>query len=453
MTFALYLLLLALTMLHPIEGFAPELQVYRPVLVLSVIVLLLAVSEALRTGVSAARARHLFLIGSFVIAIELSLIMRGWFGGALDALIEFSAPAILWLLTVLLVTTMRRLKVTCALLAICMTVLSIAAISAYHYGFMVQELVVRESTDVENHISTPGIEGDVAPPDMIPAEDTSDQNRWRVHSWGFLSDPNDFSQAIVMVLPMLIGGWIRRKPLRNLLRIWIPGALLLYAAYLTHSRGATLGLGALLLFGMMRKVGRVKAAVMVGIFAFALVVVGFTGGRSYSSSDESAGGRIAAWSEGLSMLRGHPITGVGYGNFTENFAYTAHNSFVLCFAELGLLGYFFWIAMLVLAFKEIGEAIAVSAPGSDERRWATLLRLSLIGFLTCAAFLSRTYQPTLYILLALCIASWHCAMTAATPEARANQVPIHWIGTTQKVMLVSMVIIYLIVRYQNAFVR
>lgn len=41
-----------------------------------------------------------------------------------------------------------------------------------------------------------------------------------------------------------------------------------------------------------------------------------------------------------------------------------------------------------------------------------LLRNSLVGFLVCAWFLSRTYQPVLYFLLALCVSAWWCASHA-----------------------------------------
>ncbi len=104
------------------------------------------------------------------------------------------------------------------------------------------------------------------------------------------------------------------------------------------------------------------------------------------------------------MLKSHPTFGVGAGNFTDHHpALTAHNSFVLCFAELGLVGYFIWVALLVLTYKGLGQAVKDLPPPAEEHRYAALLRSSLVGFLTCAWFLSRTYQPALYFILALCV--------------------------------------------------
>ena len=60
------------------------------------------------------------------------------------------------------------------------------------------------------------------------------------------------------------------------------------------------------------------------------------GGRAISSKEQSAAERIEAWSVGLELLKWRPLFGAGYGNFTDHHHLTAHNSFVLCFAELGL---------------------------------------------------------------------------------------------------------------------
>src|SRR5690606_25337016 len=157
----------------------------------------------------------------------------------------------------------------------------------------------------------------------------------------------------------------------------------------------------------------VRAGIAVAAFTMAAIATGATGGRGYSAGEASAGGRIEAWSEGLTMLGNHPVFGVGYGNFGEHHDYTAHNSFVLAFSELGLVGYVFWLALLVLAFRELAIARAISEPESDEARWSRLLQFSLVGFLVCALFLSRSFVPTLYLLLGLCYACWHCAVKAS----------------------------------------
>ena len=167
--------------------------------------------------------------------------------------------------------------------------------------------------------------------------------------------------------------------------------------------------------------------------------VKLTGGFHWKIND-----RIEAWYAGIQMLKTHPMFGVGYGSFTDfHWERTAHNSFVLCFSELGVFGFFAWIALLVLAFRELGEAVKRTPTGSLEHRITSALRYSLIGFLTCAWFLSRTYQPELYLLLALCASAAYCARrTCLKGDETITWAPQPWIGTTALTMLTAIVTVY-----------
>ena len=77
---------------------------------------------------------------------------------------------------------------------------------------------------------------------------------------------------------------------------------------------------------------------------------------------------------------------------------------MLCFAETGLVGYFLWTAMLLTTFVQVR---ALRRPDEDHqtdpeiRRWATGLQYAMIGFVTAAFFLSRTFVPLLYLLIGL----------------------------------------------------
>jgi O-antigen ligase len=154
------------------------------------------------------------------------------------------------------------------------------------------------------------------------------------------------------------------------------------------------------------------------------------GGRGFSSKERSAEERIEAWQVGLQLLQWRPLSGAGFGNFTDHNPLTAHNSFVLGFSELGLIGYFFWIALLVLAYKGLSrplDALSRLAPSSDEHRIATLMRASLVGFLACAWFLSRTYAPSLFFMLGLCVAGgWVARQAIPDPGVRDELAVIPW---------------------------
>ena len=196
---------------------------------------------------------------------------------------------------------------------------------------------------------------------------------------------------------------------------------------------------------MRNALGVVKTGILVGVLLGAVVVTNVAGGRGFSAQEESAGERILAWSEGLTMLRHQPLFGVGYNSFTDHHDRTAHNSFVLGFAELGLIGYFAWLALVVTAFRDVNQVANLSEEGAEvvSRPYAAMLRSSLLGFLTCAFFLSRTYAPPLFLLLALCAATWRCASdevrnTKLLPSQR-------WILATALLLVGSIALVYVMV--------
>lgn len=281
----------------------------------------------------------------------------------------------------------------------------------------------------------------------IPALDTSGRYLWRIRSAGFLADPNDFSQTIVCFMPVLFAFYQTRRHIRNLLLLGPPSVILLYAIYLTHSRGSLLGLSALFFFHFKERLGALKTGLLLAAMAMAALAFNFTGGRDYSANDESAGGRIDAWSEGLVMLRNWPIFGVGYQRYTEHHSHTAHNILVVTFGEIGLLGYWVWLGLILLTFKQLSQAIRLVPADADEYTWLIRLRTSIFGFFTCGMFLSRAFEPPLFILLIFCLGVWHAAKirVAGTPAAKELAAPMLWRGRTVLMMFITIMAVWSVV--------
>lgn len=433
MGFVVFLIYLMLIYMRPIEMFAPQLMEFRPMVILWLITFGAGlVSSFKHTEGFAARKRHIWGVVGFVFSIFMSKALGSSFGEALDALAQFSSTALLYVLVSMYVNTPARLRATCYVIMVSIFVLALAAIAAYQTGYRVEELVFRQPVSME----AAALIKDLPP---IPADDRSGVFMYRVHGVGFFDDPNDFAQMIVSLLPWLV--WLYRpgKWLRNIVVVGIPLSVFASTIYLTHSRGAMLGVAFMLFFGVRKVLGPVKTVLLIGAMGAGAFVSGFLGGRSLSTKEESAEGRIEAWVEGFNMLRSSPLFGVGYLNFTNFNWLTAHNAFVLCFAELGMVGFFFWIASIVLAFQAANQVAEHAPEGSEIRQMGVLMRASLVGFMTCSWFLSRTYQPTLYVLLALCVASWHCASKsreAGGIEAVTRDAP--WLLPTIKMMVVAM---------------
>lgn len=280
----------------------------------------------------------------------------------------------------------------------------------------------------------------------------------RAKGFGFFDDPNDLALILIASMPFFIRVVIRRgafMPKRVLaVACLVPIA---YAVYLTKSRGGWLALAvtaaafSAINFGGRR--GR-KLAVVFGIILLLAIIV-YAPGRmgQYDAGDASARGRWSLWGEGMAMFKRCPFFGVGMRRFAE---YTdtnqvAHNSYVHCYAELGLFGYFFFLA-LVLASLRDGYRMTQLKPGegvpAEAAELADLSRAAvpaLIGYLAACFFLTRTYVHPLYIFFGIFAALRRLHAKLGLPAEEMFDIRKHW----RRVVLIefaSIVVIWLLTR-------
>jgi putative inorganic carbon (hco3(-)) transporter len=231
----------------------------------------------------------------------------------------------------------------------------------------------------------------------------------RIYGTGIFNDPNDLGMTFVMVVPLLmmvIGRSSSGFILRALSVVGL--AIVLLALYYTNSRGALVGLGATLVCFSFLKFRSVAGPLVAAVLLAVLAVAAPSRGSEINANESSAQTRIQSWAEGWSMLKMHPLTGVGYDQFTEYHSRVAHNSFVHTFAELGLFGAFCFVGMFYWYFKCV-RLMPSDTPESAS--WRRALMASAVGVLTCGWFLSRQYVPIFYVMLAV----GACAVTVAVP--------------------------------------
>jgi len=445
MSFKLFQAYILLTFFRPVELFMPELGELRPMLWLWLLAVITSVIAAAAKKETGARPVHFKLIFGLWALIGVSKLLSPWAGGTVEAISDFSTSSMLFLLAALNLTTLERLKSTMNAVVLAMLLNCVFGIQAYHTGENMDKLVLRQTAPAHDN-DDPATMPDLKT--VIPALDKSGWFLWRLKSVGFLADPNDFAQVLVMTLPMLWGaGWRPDRRLNNLVRVIAPGALMVYAIFLTQSRGALLGLASLLFFGVRKALGTTRTVLLLGSMVAVQLLGNMSGGREFSGKEKSAEERIESWVIGLDLLKRNPLFGAGYGNYLEYNYLTAHNSFVLCFAELGLLGYFVWMGLIVLTFKGLNRTLDQLPAGSPAWQTASLLRSSMVGYLTCAWFLSRTYGPALFFLLALCIGAWHCAVRSMpTHQVPAPLLSIDWRRDTLRLMGLTIFGVMLFVR-------
>jgi putative inorganic carbon (HCO3(-)) transporter len=376
MAFLLTLCYVLLIYLAPAEVI-PELAPLRLQLCLFFLAAL-ASAPALFAEAPFGRGPQPYLMSGFMAAIVFSLVMRGWLGGVLPAVSSFLPAAGAFFLLLLNVRTTRQLKSLQVGLIAVAVLLVIRGTIAYHSGASPSVWVMVQ------HLG----EGDL----FVR----------RLRALGILNDPNDLAQFLLMMVPLVLLNWNPGELIQSLPLVGVPVAILGYGIFLTRSRGALVGIAVVVAVAFQKRIGRLAGALMALPVALALIAMNFAGGREVSL--EGGVDRIDIWSDGLALVKQSPLWGVGYGLFTEYNSHTAHNSFLLCAAELGLVGYLVWLAFFVVALWQLGSIL--SAPRDQPalpavEAHARALRLCLWAYLSTAWFLSRVYMATPYVVLGM----------------------------------------------------
>ena len=241
----------------------------------------------------------------------------------------------------------------------------------------------------------------------------------RVRYRGELHDPNEVSLTISAgALSLLLGFFVRKRGTPSAMFYIIAAGIVFYTVFMTQSRG---GLVAGLLVPGIFIVRRYGWKSLIPAMAIALPVL-LLGGRSGENAEQSTLERYEAWSTGLSMFRSNPLFGVGARQFAEHHYLTAHNSYVLVFAELGFPGFMFFIAILYLSFKSlvVGLRDLRHVPGSDAATtWGLTLLASMAGIVFQVNTLSFAYHSVMWIFFGM-VGAWCSAIRYHMPSFRVR---------------------------------
>lgn len=224
------------------------------------------------------------------------------------------------------------------------------------------------------------------------------------HVFGSYAHPNSFASYLVLFIPCLFGvAWLvrhRGNPYLQRMLILALAVIGAGALYLTHSRGAILGLiAAGVVVGVVagrRWLLANPVYLLVGLLAVVSLGYFLVQSRALTSglgkNTETAAVRLEYWSATARMLADHPWQGVGAGNFGGHYpAYMAatstekikdpHNLFLEMWATTGLfglagllvfLGAFLWSQRKLVTEPERlleEDAPVASAPEGQRVRW------------------------------------------------------------------------------------
>lgn len=486
MGFVLTIVYIVATIISP-DQFGKDWASYHALTYLAGITVLASLPSMTNYGYWKSSVQTFLLIG-LVVAIALSQLAHGWLGGVLESWRVFLPSAAVFFFILVNVTTARRLKiVTLAAVASCLVV-AVEALCGYYAGFRGEMFILQTN--------------------VYSVHDEAIGQLTRIRGAGFLSDPNDLAQILLIAVPLSFIAWRRGRAVANFFVVLVPALLLLWTTYLTHSRGGLIALAAVSLLAARKKLGTPASVVLATVLLFGMLGLDFTGGRGISAADGTD--RLEAWANGLEMFKSAPLFGIGFNGFMDFHEITAHNSFVLCLAELGLLGSVLWTGLLVtttmslnsiigvqkkrplkrfLGLKRLFESCYIYVAGAMDREptpsggtvalkdthayevlpamvttnatkaetkiegvqqrkvprhWVVAMRLALVSFMTTAWFLSRSYTITMYLILGLATAA--IALQRSDGKGRDRG---HWIFPTLTVEVIIIVLIYGLVRFRH----
>jgi hypothetical protein len=454
MGFALSILYFLTCYLTPQVLFGP-LAEYRIELILALALVFVSV-PSFGGAIIWKTSQSLAIIGLAIATFMSVLVGGGWGTGGVQAFLLFIPNAFAYYLVCLHCNSKRKFQIVILMmLFVCLFVIGQGAAE------------MRRGMPTRAEVESPIVNRD----DSYFFGMTNDAREWfyRLRGMGQINDPNDFAQLIVCVLPLTFAWWKPKASFRNLVFVLVPVGLLLWGLYLTHSRGAILALLAVVVVAARKRIGLIPSLILAGAIFAGAMALQFTGGRQISTA--AGEDRTEFWGEGLELLKAHPLFGVGFGRMPEYIGHTAHNTIVVCAAELGLFGLYFWSmfvlpsirdTLIVASPKKVNEIQAIipeiepgaamyGVPRIPERneinKFGRLVLLSFVGYMVAGWFLSRAYVMTLFLLGGMAEVVFEMARKRGMISTRPQ---MGWVLRYSVVLMMAMILtMYIVLRIVN----
>ena len=253
-----------------------------------------------------------------------------------------------------------------------------------------------------------------------------------------LGDPNDLALLLLIPLSFSAAVLVYRETAFDTCLALLTTPIFIGAIIATQSRGGLLGLLAVIGIIALRCIKSktilviLIPAVAVGVFFAAGISERSSGGAQEIARlgvDESSRGRLDAWIAAVDVATARPLTGVGLGNFSNNyFAFTwdgeriqTHSIWFEVLSEVGFLGLVVYSALIIVCWIKITSSIRIlndRGAAASTRATALALQSALFSFCVAGSFLTQAFAWPFYLLLALISAVGHYAANLSqAPES------------------------------------
>jgi len=258
----------------------------------------------------------------------------------------------------------------------------------------------------------------------------------------FFGNATDFGLAMVVVIPFAF--YLTRSVKSKYLKVL--AAIMTSAFAISILRSGSRG-AALALFVMAILYWLKSGKKLVGLGLVVLFIAGFwsiapdawrdrfVAAKDYEE-DSTASSRIELWKGGLRMIRDHPLTGVGLGNFPTAYGHkyrspdmvygatAPHNIYIQATSELGIGGLVVVLGVIVLLLRRNAQTRRMYRDAGLDERWiwhfSHALDVSLIGYAVGGFFLTVLYYPHLFMIIALTISLHHIARDKVNAKLKVS---------------------------------
>jgi O-antigen ligase len=301
-----------------------------------------------------------------------------WRGGAFDAMLDFSKVLPVVIVIYGAVRSMKRLRWILFVQAA-----SIAAVTII--------------SDVSRHTSGDRLRGVLS---------------------GAYGNSNDFAFGLDLTLPLCLAfALTTRSPWKKL--AWTIAMLaMVYAVFLTASRGGAIALVVVALVCLWQ-LGKSRRFYLLLLVPVAMIVLLLYGGNSLrerfeqttidpepnyhsTSASMSAQQRKELLFKSLKVTAQHPLFGVGPGNFAivSGVWLATHNSYTQMSAEGGIPAFLLYVLILWRGVANLRDVSKYPKTGKRIRLFSMALGASLAAYLVGSLFASVAYQLFPYCLVA-----------------------------------------------------
>ena len=262
--------------------------------------------------------------------------------------------------------------------------------------------------------------------------------------WGpegsYIHGNNEVALAFITIIPVMyylqmqmVNKWYKRAMLAAIV-------LCGFAAIGSYSRGALLGIAAMLFFLWLKSPKKVAmGAVMVCMIPVAVAFMPDQWGNRMSTiqtyeQDQSAMGRINAWYMAYNLAKDRPLVGGGFEIYNRTAfgmyapipedVHAAHSIYFQGLGEHGFVGIALYLWLAWLTWRKAAWIVRTTARRED-LKWAgnlaLMIQVSMLGFAVGGAFLSLLYYDVPYYLIAIVVITGTLVEQALEKEKREQQ--------------------------------